>query len=688
MGYLSLLQCKTEPFATPSDSELYLCRTVRELTEKLSHNIYHSAGLQLVTGAEGSGKTTLLHQLAQKFSQDSKTAVLAISNPRFRDLQQFLITVAGIFKTINAPSGFDDTTFQMAFNSFFYKLYRQEKKIVVLLIDDGQDLPDFCLRALNSFYDYHSDCRRFLQTVICAEPSFQRKFKAYKSLKGRFSFISSLEPFTFADTGKFIRFHLKHAAAEPGSPPDLFSIPAQWIIFRMTRGHPKETLDFCRFIVLTLVIENKQKADWFLTLRSAKLLFPERAKKLQAIRTTLLSSLIIFMLFFGLWSEEITVLDVFRHDHPVQGTAQIKQLQDRQPVETIKITQETNPPEQSSKVPIQKSTVIEDTSPPIVSAVEQVAESVPAEKSTAASRQPEIKASAAEVPASESAEVVEKEVVSEPQTVPVIEIRDTSAITEQGEKTADSLQNRNLQINGSEQVTTQYTDTDRVIEINSHWKDLHNPEVGDQVFSPAVPAQDEEETADTAASGFKPVTKPVLEQQPDYSPDGIDKQVEPPEYLGDIITAPGETFGDMIRRIYGPWSFKAENIKSVLAVNPDLKNPELLLVGHKIRFPTIPVTLTSKAEEVWWVRIITFDNIQNAYRFLRKHRKTPTRMLIIPSRDESGQVFMNILLQKYFKDKESAQKAIQALPDISTAQTEVLHGLDPAFFYYRMEKND
>jgi len=130
MDYLSSLQCKTEPFVSPSGSEIYLCQAVRDLTEKLSHNIHLGAGLQLVIGAEGLGKTTLLNQLAQKFSADNKTVVLLISNPQFRDLQQFLITVAGIFKTINAPSGFDDNTFQKAFNSFFYKLYKKKKKTV------------------------------------------------------------------------------------------------------------------------------------------------------------------------------------------------------------------------------------------------------------------------------------------------------------------------------------------------------------------------------------------------------------------------------------------------------------------------------------------------------------------------------------------------------------------------------
>ncbi|MFC1826683.1 AAA family ATPase [Thermodesulfobacteriota bacterium] len=689
MDYLSSLQCKTEPFVSPPGSEIYLCEAVRDLTEKLSHNIHLGAGLQLVISAEGSGKTTLLNQLAQKFSADNKTVVLLISNPLFRDLQQFLITVAGIFKTINAPSGFDDNTFQKAFNSFFFKLYEQEKKTVLLLIDNGQNLPDFCLHALNSFYDYHPDCRRFLQTVICGEPSFQRKINTNKALNNHSFLATAPKPFNFKDIGKLIRFHLEHAAADPGSPPALFSIPAQWVIYRMAQGHPQKTIDLCHFIVLTLVIENRKKADWFLTLRSAKLFLPERANKLQIIRTTFLSSLIVLMLVLGLWSEEVKTLNVSRNGHLLQvAVPQKVQPQETKPVKPVEVTQETFPPERTREAPPQISPVIKKTLPPVLPTEEQGAGTVPAKSSTAVSDLPEVQASTAEVSVPESAEVVDEEAMSELKPIPEVETIVTPAIRETREvKPGDTLLVMIQQVYGPGYIKKQYID--RVIDVNPHLKSPDNLEVGDQVFFPADFVQEEAKPpVAAAASESLPGTKSVPDQQPVYSPDLIDKRVEPPEYLGDIITAPGEAFGDMVRRIYGPWSFNPENVKTVIAANPNLKNPELLNVGDKIRFPTIPVALTPKAEEVWWVRIITYDNIQSAYRFLRKYRKSPPPLVIIPSRDKSGQVLMNILLEEYFMDTESAQKAIQALPGVITAQAEALHGLSPATFFYLMKKQN
>ncbi|MDH3331870.1 MAG: hypothetical protein OEL68_06045, partial [Desulfobulbaceae bacterium] len=99
----------TEPVTTPSGAEIFLSQAVRDACEKLSHNIRIGVGLQLVIGDDGSGKTTLFNQLAQRFSTDNNTVVLLLNNPQFRDLQQFLVTVAAVFKTIKTPSDFDDS---------------------------------------------------------------------------------------------------------------------------------------------------------------------------------------------------------------------------------------------------------------------------------------------------------------------------------------------------------------------------------------------------------------------------------------------------------------------------------------------------------------------------------------------------------------------------------------------------
>ena len=130
MDYLNTIQCKKEPFAASSGEDLYLSQPIREAFEKLTHSIRLGAGLHIITGESGSGKTTLLGQLSEKFSADKNksTVVLTINNPQYSNLQQFLTTLAGAFKTLKPPPGLDDKKFQEAFNTFFHKQCLQEKK--------------------------------------------------------------------------------------------------------------------------------------------------------------------------------------------------------------------------------------------------------------------------------------------------------------------------------------------------------------------------------------------------------------------------------------------------------------------------------------------------------------------------------------------------------------------------------
>ena len=687
MDYLNNLQCKTEPFAAPSGTEIFPSQAIRDSLEKLSHYILLGAGLNLIIGTNGSGKTSLLNQLSQKFCTDKNTVVLLLHDPRFSNLQQFLITVTSVFKTIKPLPEVDDDTFQKAFNAFFLKLCRQNKKTILLLIDNGQNLPDFCLQALLSFYDHHPDCRRFLQTVISGEPSIREKINANKAISSRVVYTAVLKPFGFNDTRRFIRFHLERAAADPASPPALFSIPAQWAIYRLTQGHPKAIIDLCHLIALTLVIENRKKADWFMTLRCAKLLIPKRAKKLQFVRTVTLSSLVVLMLVLGLWSEQLKTLTLPQLNRPPK-TPLAKKVQTTKPLpkETAKIADKTALPEEVKK-PSQAALEDVKEAPPLIPPAKQTAMRVPPEQPAAAPDQPEVKPPAAVVSAPGSPGVAVEAAIPEPKPAPKVETIVTPAIRERKEvRPGDTFSAMIQQVYGPDYVKPYYLN--QVISANPHLRDPDNLEVGDQVFFPVLTP--EEVKPVIAATGSEPYSAvdEVRESHPADSTDLAGKHFEPPEILGQITTARGETFGDMVRKVYGPWSFHEKNVNKVMSVNPNLKSPELLFVGYEISFPAIPVALTPKAEETWWVRITTLDNIQSAYRFLRKYWKSSPPMLIIPSRADNGQLRMNILLEEYFMDQTSAQKAIQALPAEVTDQAEAPHGLSPATYYYRIKQND
>ena len=748
MDYLNSIECKKEPFSATTGEDLFLSQSFRDSLEKLTHSIRLGAGLHIATGDDGAGKTTLIRQLSDKFSAEKNIIVLALDNPQFSNQQQFFTTLSGVFKNIKPPAGAAENRLQEEFNTLFHKQCLQEKKTVLLLIDNGQSLPDFCLQALDGLYESHADCRRLLQTVICGEAPLQKKIKSVRSLNSRVVFTTILKPFGFKDTRELIRFHLKHAAAKPDSSVSLFSFLSQWAIYRMTRGNPKQIIDLCHFIVLTLVIEGRKKADWFMTLRCSDLLIPARAKKLQLIRTGSLASLIVLMLVFGLWPEQIKTLTAPGLRQPAKPPVTQKlPAQKPQPREQVKAAPETaqqetankagapgTAPEKEVKAPTaaeEQITAVTPTAEVAAVAEEPVPEAVPPITGASESEpEPAEEIAAAITPAIKERRnvmpgdtflvmiqkvygpghlkphFIEQVVAANPQLPnpenlvvgdevffpflsgeeekPVVVARKTESLVAKkldrdlqpvdspgligklSVQPGDTLGRLIRGVYGPFSFNPEYTA--KVVAANRHLKNPDRLEIGDTIYFPDLPI--------TPEVGLP--AKPTL----------LDSRQNIPEFLGEIIAIEEETLSDMVRRIYGPYSFNEENAAKVLAVNPGLKNPNLMSVGQKVRFPTILIALAPNAADVWWVNIITLDNLQSAYRFLRIYSQWAPPMLIIPSRNNTGQVFFNVLLQSNFADEQSAKAAINGLPASITSGAKPLHGLDPNIFYYWTKQKD
>ena len=763
MDFLTSIQCKEEPFAASAGEALFLSQPIRDSLEKLTHSIRLGGGLHVVVGAGSTGKSTLLRQLSDKFTSDKNTIVLSVNNPQFSNLQQFVTTLAAAFKTIKLPANQDEKKLLQAFNTFFYKQCQQEKKTVLLLIDNGHTLPDFCLQALDGLYEHLAEYRRQLQTVICGVAALQQKIKSSKSLNNRIVFTTNLKPFSFKETRELIQFHLKRAAINPDLPPALFSGPSQWAIHRMTQGDPQKITELCHIIVLTLATENRKKADWFMTLRCAKLLMPKRAKNLQLIRVGSLSSLIVLMLVFGLWSEQIkniTAPQVRQMAKP--PVAKKIPAPKPQPREQVKVAPETIQKEIVKKVTPPPEPVIEKQVEPSLPAPEQIDTGVPPEEIAKVPVETVKEVSPIEEE-SVSQQIPDKTVAVVPEPEPVAVVAEPEPVAEKPAIVTPAIRERRKVMPGDTflvMIQKVYGPghlkphfIEQVLAANPQLKKPDNLEVGDEVIFPNFITEKVKPIAVTRKTGslvdkklvrnLQPVDSPGLigklsvlpgdtlsalirgiygpfSFNPDYTakvlaanthlknPDNLEvgetiyfpdlpirleiglpakpievsNRSELPDFLGEIIAIEEETFGDMIRRIYGPYSFNEVNIKKVLAVNPDLKDPNLMSVGQKIRFPTILIALTSQAEDVWWVKIITLDNLQSAYRFLRVYSKWTPPMLIIPSRSDKGQVLFNVLLQKYFTEEQSAQTAINDLPVSITADARSLHGLNSTIFYY------
>jgi general secretion pathway protein A len=151
-----------------------------------------------------------------------------------------------------------------------------EQKTILLIIDEGQKIPEFCLEILREFLNYETNDFKLLQIVIFAQKEFSAKVEAQQNFADRINLYHTLNPLNFQETRAMIRYRLDLASTDTMGAA-LFSLPAHWVVYKATRGYPRKIINLCHRIILTMIIQNRNKAGFFLTLSCVKRVFPEQA---------------------------------------------------------------------------------------------------------------------------------------------------------------------------------------------------------------------------------------------------------------------------------------------------------------------------------------------------------------------------------------------------------------------------
>ncbi len=175
-----------------------------------------------------------------------------------------------------------------------------EKKTVVLIIDEGQKIPYFCREILREFLNYETNENKLLQIVIFAQNEFSQILKSHANFADRVNQLYFLKPLNFSETKALIRFRLSRAG-RPAEMPPLFTPLGLWAIYRATDGYPRRIITLCHQILLTLIIQNKMRAGWTVVRSATGRLMPDTTRRRRWATAALLSVLafaLIAFLFF------------------------------------------------------------------------------------------------------------------------------------------------------------------------------------------------------------------------------------------------------------------------------------------------------------------------------------------------------------------------------------------------------
>ncbi|MCX7634227.1 MAG: ATP-binding protein, partial [Syntrophales bacterium] len=215
MEYFKILGMNREPFSSSPDPEFfYNSHQYLSCLQQLELAIRLRRGLNVVMGNVGTGKTTLCRELILRLNQTEEDRremeTYLILDPSFSSPREFLATVA---RTLGVESAGTESEWQLKEDIKNHLLHKglEEKKIIVLIIDEGQKLPDFGIEILREFLNFETNETKLLQIVIFAQREFENILRDHENFADRVNYCHILKPLGFQETMKMVSFRLARA---------------------------------------------------------------------------------------------------------------------------------------------------------------------------------------------------------------------------------------------------------------------------------------------------------------------------------------------------------------------------------------------------------------------------------------------------------------------------------------------
>lgn len=263
MEYYRLLNLSREPFSSsPEPDFFYESLQHVECLQKLELVLRLRRGLSVVIGQVGAGKTTLSRQLIRKFAADPEVRTHLMLDPHFSTEREFLLSVARLFCIHDV--GEEDSPWRIRErikNHLFHQAV-ERKKLVVLIIDEGQKLPDFAMESLREFLNYETNECKLLQIAIFAQEEFRQNLERHPGFEDRINLTYHLGPLNFQETSEMVLFRLNRAAEKGEESSSVrFTKPALMAIYRETEGYPRKVVRMCHQVLIAMIIKNKGRVD-------------------------------------------------------------------------------------------------------------------------------------------------------------------------------------------------------------------------------------------------------------------------------------------------------------------------------------------------------------------------------------------------------------------------------------------
>ena len=296
MNLYAKLELEREPFSnSPDPSFLHQTRQHAACLQELEISLRLRRGLNVITGDIGTGKTTLCRSLLRAFNEDKETDLHLLLDPHFETQEEFLRVILGSVSRMPADPLMGMWELKEALKQQLFRLGMVERRLVVLIIDEGQKISPANLELLREMLNFETNSSKLLQIVLFAQRELEPMLDAMPNLVDRINVRHRLVPLTLSETRDMIRHRLQVAAANGAAPRMSFTPAAIWAIHRASGGSPRKIVRLCHMAMLEMLVRGKNRVG-LSEARAART--PEKAG---SVRRAMGAAVGLLVLLGGLW---------------------------------------------------------------------------------------------------------------------------------------------------------------------------------------------------------------------------------------------------------------------------------------------------------------------------------------------------------------------------------------------------
>jgi putative secretion ATPase (PEP-CTERM system associated) len=237
--YEKFYRFREKPFQiVPNPAYLYKSPKHEAALAYLEYGVSENVGFILLTGEIGSGKTMLVHYITSRLNASTEAAVIFNTNVSAQELLGLILEEFMVPREAG-----DKASLLSALNQFLIERYAQRKR-VLLIIDEAQNLSETALEEVRMLSNLQSDDQGLLQIMLVGQPELVAKLKkpSLRQFSQRIAASYHLTGLSRKETGEYVA----HRLVKAGGRADLFTAAAVDLIHQLSGGIPRSINLLCQ----------------------------------------------------------------------------------------------------------------------------------------------------------------------------------------------------------------------------------------------------------------------------------------------------------------------------------------------------------------------------------------------------------------------------------------------------------